>query len=57
VRGKFLGRCAALQSEGEAFIVVPGLPAPQGGGRRLEVREALPGMACDCGAEIVQLLS
>src|SRR6266852_508110 len=33
---------AALQSEGEAFIVVPGLPAPQGGGRRLEVREALP---------------
>src|SRR5258707_623986 len=41
-RGKFFGRGAALQSEGEAFIVVPGLPAPQGGGRRLEVREALP---------------
>src|SRR6266851_6235082 len=41
-RGKFFGRGAALQSEGEAFIVVPGLPAPQGGGGRLEVREALP---------------
>ncbi len=41
-RGKFFGRGAALQREGEAFIVVPGLPAPKGGGGRLEVREALP---------------
>src|SRR5258708_4835007 len=41
-RGKFFGRCAALQSEGEAFIVVPGLPAPKGGRGRLEVWEALP---------------
>src|SRR5712664_122848 len=41
-RGKFFGRGAARQSEGEAFIGVPGLPAPQGGGGRLEVREALP---------------
>src|SRR5258705_11128891 len=44
-RANFLGRGAALQREGEAFIVVPGLPAPQGGGRRLEVREAVPAPA------------
>ena len=42
VRGKFLGRGATLQREGEAFVVVPGLPAPKGGRGRLEVGEALP---------------
>jgi hypothetical protein len=31
-----------LQGEGEAFIVVPGLPAAKGGRGGLEVREALP---------------
>ena len=41
-RGEFFGRGAALQREGEAFIVVLALPAPKGGGGRLEVREALP---------------
>src|ERR1700681_377874 len=41
-RGKFFGRRAALQGEGEAFVVVPGLPAPKGGRGGLEVREALP---------------
>src|SRR5712691_12715422 len=41
-RGKVFGGGAALEGEGEAFIVVPGLPAPKGGRGGLEVREALP---------------
>src|SRR4030095_6001025 len=40
-RGKFFGRGAARKGQREAFIVVPGLPAPKGGSGRLEAREPL----------------
>jgi hypothetical protein len=40
--GEFFGWGSALQREGEAFIVVPGLPASKGDRVCLEVREALP---------------
>ena len=36
-RGEFLGRCAALERQGEALVVVPGLPVSEGCGRRADV--------------------
>ena len=40
--GKFLGRCATVEREGEAFVVVSALPASEGFSGRLEVLEAVP---------------
>src|SRR5438876_892928 len=30
-RGEFFGGCASMERQGEAFVVVPGLPVPNGG--------------------------
>jgi hypothetical protein len=35
--GEFLGRCATVEREGEAFVVVSALPAPGSFSGRLEV--------------------
>jgi hypothetical protein len=41
-RGKFLGRCATVEREGEAFVVVSALPASESFSGRLEIVEAVP---------------
>ncbi len=40
-RGEFFGRCAPMERQGESFVVVSGLPVPNGCSGSLEVLEAL----------------
>jgi hypothetical protein len=41
-RREFLGRCTALERQGEALIVVSGLPGTQSSSVGAEIREAVP---------------
>ena len=41
-RGKFFGGGTTVEREGEAFVVVSALPAPESFSGRLEVLEAVP---------------
>ncbi len=41
-RREFFGRCTALERQGEALVVVPGLPVSEGCSGHIEVLEALP---------------
>src|ERR1044071_6575610 len=41
-RREFFGWCTALERQGEALIVVPGLPGSKGRSGRVEIQEAVP---------------